>query len=50
MIIVSKEADSSLNNEVDSITGATRTSDAFEDILNTSYQLVKEIYQRSDLS
>ncbi|MFH5882323.1 FMN-binding protein [Liberiplasma polymorphum] len=36
-LIISKDADMSNENEVDSITGATRTSNAFEDILNSAY-------------
>ncbi|MFW5864709.1 MAG: FMN-binding protein [Candidatus Izemoplasmataceae bacterium] len=36
-IVISKEADTSLDNEVDSITGATRTSEAFQAILNEAY-------------
>jgi Na+-transporting NADH:ubiquinone oxidoreductase subunit C len=36
-IIISKEADNTIDNEVDSITGATRTSEAFQLILNTVY-------------
>jgi Na+-transporting NADH:ubiquinone oxidoreductase subunit C len=44
-IIISKTANTSLVNEVDSITGATRTSDAFMSILNTSYSIHRDLYQ-----
>jgi Na+-transporting NADH:ubiquinone oxidoreductase subunit C len=44
-IIISKTANTELSNEVDSITGATRTSDAFQIILNTSYSEHVDVYQ-----
>ena len=49
-IVISKTADTSLSNEVDSITGATRTSDAFMIILNTSYQIHYDLYEGGEHS
>jgi Na+-transporting NADH:ubiquinone oxidoreductase subunit C len=37
-IIIKKDADPTVENEVDAITGATNTSIAFENILNNAYQ------------
>ncbi|MCR3905487.1 MAG: FMN-binding protein [Tenericutes bacterium] len=38
-LIISKTADPDADNEVDAITGATRTSSAFRNILNNAYAL-----------
>jgi len=44
-ILISKTANTSLVNEIDSITGATVTSNAFMNILNNTYQDYKDKYQ-----
>ncbi len=44
-IDILKEADMSSPTEVDAITGATRTSDAFETILNSTYETVIPIWE-----
>lgn len=49
-IVISKTANTTLSNEIDSITGATRTSEAFEGILNNSYEEYKAIYEGGDFS
>ncbi|PAT01474.1 hypothetical protein CI105_06190 [Candidatus Izimaplasma bacterium ZiA1] len=43
-IDIIKDAITLENNQVDSITGATKTSDAFETILNTTYSTYKTIW------
>lgn len=47
-IIISKTADDTLDNEVDAITGATRTSNAFEGMLNDSYNMYKAVWEESE--
>lgn len=42
-ILIKKDADMALDNEVDAITGATGTSSAFQIILNETYQARKEV-------
>lgn len=42
-ILIKKDADMTLDNEVDAITGATGTSDAFQVILNQTYTDRKEV-------
>jgi Na+-transporting NADH:ubiquinone oxidoreductase subunit C len=42
---ISKTANISMANEVDAITGATRTSDAFENILNDTYGTLIPIWE-----
>lgn len=42
-ILIKKDADMTLDNEVDAITGATGTSNAFELILNETYKARKEV-------
>lgn len=42
-ILILKNADMSKATEVDAITGATMTSDAFQLLLNENYQLKKEV-------
>lgn len=44
-IVIKKDADASSLNEVDAITGATRTSKAFEVLLNENYSLRKEVLE-----
>ncbi|MEC9485052.1 MAG: FMN-binding protein [Candidatus Izemoplasma sp.] len=44
-IDITKSADMSTNSEVDAITGATRTSDAFETILNSTYETVIPLWE-----
>lgn len=44
-IDISKTANISMANEVDAITGATRTSDAFENILNDTYSTLIPIWE-----
>jgi Na+-transporting NADH:ubiquinone oxidoreductase subunit C len=44
-INIEKNANTSLDNEVDAITGATRTSDAFEGILNETYNTLIPIWE-----
>lgn len=43
-ILISQTADDTLDSEVDAITGATRTSYAFEGMLNDSYETYKEVW------
>lgn len=44
-IMIEKNTSANAPNEVDSITGATRTSDAFELILNTAYESHLDLMQ-----
>lgn len=44
-IEINKDTNENKANEVDAITGATRTSEAFELMLNTQYQRYKSAYQ-----
>lgn len=44
-IVIKKDADESSDNEVDAITGATMTSNAFELLLNENYELRKEVLE-----
>jgi len=45
-IIIKKDADMASSTEVDAITGATMTSNAFQLMLNESYQMQKEVLSR----
>ncbi len=44
-IIIKKDADASSDNEVDAITGATMTSNAFQLLINENYKLRKEVLE-----
>jgi Na+-transporting NADH:ubiquinone oxidoreductase subunit C len=46
-IDIVKDAENLGDDQVDSITGATRTSDAFENILNNTYQSLIPIWENS---
>ncbi|MCF7925627.1 MAG: FMN-binding protein [Candidatus Izimaplasma sp.] len=46
-IDIKKEALDTSDSEVDAITGATRTSDAFETILNSTYETVIPIWENN---
>ncbi len=45
-LIISQSADASLDDEVDAITGATGTSNAFEGMLNRNYETFKETWEQ----